>query len=71
VPFGTAEEHGLYFVAYSAQRSRYDRMLARKFGTPATVCATVSPTSRVPRAAYYFAPSLDVLSELAGPDVDR
>jgi porphyrinogen peroxidase len=33
VPFGTAEEHGLCFVAFSAQRSRYDRMLARMFGT--------------------------------------
>jgi hypothetical protein len=40
-------------------------------GTPATVCATVSPTSRAVSGAYYFAPSLDVLNELAGPDVDR
>jgi deferrochelatase/peroxidase EfeB len=47
-------------------------MLARMFGTPATVCATVSPTfSRSVSGAYYFAPSLDVLNELAGPDVDR
>ena len=27
--------------------------------------------SRPVSGAYYFAPSLDVLNELAGPDVDR
>jgi putative iron-dependent peroxidase len=53
VPFGTAEEHALYFVAFSAQRSRYDRVLARMFGTPATVCATVSPTLSRPVSGAY------------------
>jgi putative iron-dependent peroxidase len=33
VPYGTVGEHGLYFVAFSADRTRYDRMLARMFGT--------------------------------------
>ena len=32
VPYGTVDEHGLYFVAFSADRSRFDRMLARMFG---------------------------------------
>ena len=32
VPYGTVEEHGLYFVAFSADPSRFDRMLARMFG---------------------------------------
>jgi Dyp-type peroxidase family len=33
VPYGTAEQNGLYFVAFSADRTRFDRMLARMFGT--------------------------------------
>ena len=40
VPYGTVQEHGLYFVAFSADRTRFDRMLARMFGLPATVCTT-------------------------------
>jgi len=72
VPFGTAEEHGLYFVAFSAERSRYDRMLARMFGTAGDgVRDRLTDFSRPVGGAYYFAPSLDVLNELAGPDVDR
>src|SRR6185312_12624823 len=35
VPYGTVAEHGLYFVAFSADRTRFDRMLARMFGTDA------------------------------------
>ena len=33
VPYGTVEEHGLYFVAFSADPSRYGEMLARMLGT--------------------------------------
>ena len=40
VPYGTVGEHGLYFVAFSADPSRYDRMLARMFGIAATACTT-------------------------------
>ena len=32
-PYGTVREHGLYFVAFSADRTRFDKMLARMFGT--------------------------------------
>ena len=72
VPFGTAEEQGLYFVAFSAQRSRYDRMLARMFGTAGdAVRDRLTDFSRPVSGAYYFAPSLDVLNELAGSDADR
>jgi len=68
VPFGTAQEHGLYFVAFSAERSRYDRMLARMFGTDSDgVRDRLTDFSRPMSGAYYFAPSLDVLNELAGP----
>ncbi len=69
VPFGTSQEHGLYFVAFSAERSRYDLMLARMFGTAADgLQDRLTDFSRAVSGAYYFAPSLNVLNELAGPD---
>ena len=69
VPYGTAEEHGLYFVAFSAERSRYDRMLARMLGTAADgVRDHLTDFSRPVTGAYYFAPSLNALNELAGPE---
>ena len=32
VPYGTVAEHGLYSVAFSAERSRFNQMLGRMFG---------------------------------------
>jgi hypothetical protein len=32
-PLGTSNEHGLFFVAFSADPTRFDKMLARMFGT--------------------------------------
>src|ERR1700730_16050927 len=62
VPSGTAQEHGLYFVAFSAARSRYDRMLARMFGAaPDGVHDRLTDFSRPGSGAYYFAPSLNAL----------
>jgi putative iron-dependent peroxidase len=69
VPYGTAAEYGLYFVAFSADRSRYDRMLARIFGTaPDRIRDRLTDFSRPVSGAYYFAPSLNAINELAGPD---
>jgi porphyrinogen peroxidase len=69
VPYGTTEEHGLYFVAFSAERSRYDRMLARMFGNAGDgVHDRLTDFSRPVSGAYYFAPSLNALNELAGPE---
>jgi porphyrinogen peroxidase len=66
VPYGTAAEHGLFFVAYSAERSRFDRMLARMFGTSADgVRDRLTDFSRPVAAAYYFAPSLNALNALS------
>jgi putative iron-dependent peroxidase len=67
VPYGTAQEHGLYFVAFSAVRSRYERMLSRMFGTaPDGIRDRLTDFSRPVSGAYYFAPSLNALNELAG-----
>ena len=69
VPYGTATEYGLYFVAFSADPTRYDRMLARMFGTTADgVRDRLTDFSRPVSGTYYFAPSLNALNELAGPE---
>lgn len=66
VPYGTVAEHGLYFVAFSADRSRFDRMLSRMFGTDADrVHDRLTDFSRPVSGSFYFAPSLSVLAELA------
>jgi len=69
VPYGTLTEQGLYFVAFSADCSRFDRMLARMFGTAADgVRDHLTDFSRPVSGACYFAPSLTTLRELAeGP----
>ena len=59
VPYGTVAEHGLYFVAFSAERSRYDQMLSRMFGAAGDgLHDRLTEFSRPVSAAYYFAPSL-------------
>jgi putative iron-dependent peroxidase len=66
VPYGSALEQGLYFLAFSAERARYEAMLARMFGNAEDgVCDRLTDFSRPVGAAYYFAPSLTVLNELA------
>jgi putative iron-dependent peroxidase len=65
VPYGTVAEHGLYFVAFSADRTRFDRMLARIFGTSEDGLRDhLTDFSRPMSGAYYFAPSLTALREL-------
>ena len=69
VPYGTASEHGLYFLAFSAERWRYDLLLARMFGTASEgIRDRLTDFSRPVTGAYYFAPSLNALNELAGPE---
>ena len=70
VPYGTVDEHGLYFVAFSADPTRFDRMLAQMFGTGDGVRDRLTDFSRATSTAYYFAPSLNALAELGGPEAD-
>jgi putative iron-dependent peroxidase len=66
VPYGTAKEHGLYFVAFSAERTRFDTMLARMFGTSGDGRHDrLVDFSRPVSGAYYFAPPLTLLADLA------
>ena len=69
VPYGTAAEYGLNFVAFSAERSRYDLMLERMFGNaPDGVRDRLTDFSRPVSCAFYFAPSQNALAEAAGPE---
>jgi porphyrinogen peroxidase len=62
VPYGTVHEHGLFFVAFSADPSRFDKMLARMFGTgPDAVRDHLTDFSHPVSGSYYFAPSLQDL----------
>jgi porphyrinogen peroxidase len=66
VPYGTVAEHGLYFVAFSADRTRFDRMLARMFGLDADgLHDHLMDFSRPVTGSFYFAPSLSCLVQLA------
>ncbi len=67
VPYGTVAEHGLYFVAFSADRLRFDRMLARMFGNDG-MRDRLTDFSTPVSGAYYFAPSNTALLALAGPE---
>ena len=68
VPYGTVEEAGLYFVAFSADRARLDRMLGRMFGLEADgLHDHLLDFSRPVSGAVYFAPALHLLAE----DADR
>jgi putative iron-dependent peroxidase len=65
VPYGTVAEHGLYFVAFSADRSRFDRMLGRMFGTGDDgLRDRLTDFSRPVSGAYYYAPPLNLLADL-------
>jgi porphyrinogen peroxidase len=66
VPYGTVAEHGLYFVAFSADRARYDKMLGRMFGTAGDgIHDRLVDFSRPVSGGYYFAPPLSLLAEMA------
>jgi porphyrinogen peroxidase len=65
VPYGTIAEHGLYFVAFSADRSRFDTILGRMFGTGDDgLRDRLTDFSRPVSGAYYYAPPLNLLADL-------
>jgi porphyrinogen peroxidase len=69
VPYGRVAEHGLYFLAFSADPTRFTKMLGRMFG----VCGDslhdhLTDFTRPVSGAFYFAPSLDALDGLLPSD---
>jgi putative iron-dependent peroxidase len=62
VPWGSAEEQGLYFVAFSSDSGRYATMLARMFGKASDgIHDRLTDFSEPVGGGYYFAPSLAAL----------
>jgi putative iron-dependent peroxidase len=65
VPYGTLAEHGLYFVAFSADRARFSRMLGRMFGSDGDgLHDHLTDFSTPVSGAFYFAPALSLLADL-------
>lgn len=65
VPYGDVAERGLFFLAFSAERDRFDEMLARIYGTEGRPERDrLLDFTRAVSGSYYFAPSLDDLLAL-------
>jgi len=71
VPYGTLAEHGLYFVAFAADRERFDRMLGRMFGLADGQRDRLTDFSRPVTGALYFAPPLTLLGLKEEPIHER
>jgi porphyrinogen peroxidase len=64
-PYGTLAEAGLYFLAFSADPTRFTDMLARMFGTTGDgVRDRLTDFSRPISGSFFFAPSLESLGSL-------
>jgi putative iron-dependent peroxidase len=64
-PYGTVDEHGLYFVAFSADPSRFTKMLARMYGTSEDgLHDRLTEFTHPASCAFYFAPPLEALAAL-------
>ena len=67
VPYGTVAEHGLYFVAFSANASRFEKMLRRMFGQSGDgVRDRLTEFTRPVTGALYFVPALEALGDALG-----
>ena len=65
VPYGSLQEQGLYFLAFAADPTRYDKMLARMFGQSEDgIVDRLTDFSRPVSGAYYYAPSRRALGLL-------
>lgn len=62
-PFGTVDESGLYFVAFSADPSRFDKMLARMYGLSGDgLHDHLLDFTRAVSGSSYFVPSIVALN---------
>ncbi|MGE0878890.1 MAG: Dyp-type peroxidase [Acidimicrobiia bacterium] len=67
VPYGTVTEHGLFFLAFSADPSRFEKMLSRMFGTSGdSLKDRLIEFSTPLSGSFYFAPSLQSLEDALG-----
>ena len=66
-PFGSVEEHGLYFLAFSKELSRFDVQLLRMYGlTEDGLHDRLIEFSQAITGAYWYAPSETQLTEVFG-----
>ena len=62
VPYGRVGELGLYFIAFSADPSRFMKMLANMFGTSGDgIHDRLTDFTTPVSGSFFFAPSLDAL----------
>ena len=67
VPYGTVTEHGLYFVAFSGDPSRFDKMLRRMFGAAGDgLHDRLTDFTRPVSGARYFVPSVETIAAELG-----
>lgn len=67
VPYGTVSEHGLFFLAFSADPARFEKMLARMFGTSDDRLSDRLTEFTTPvTGSFYFAPSMEALENALG-----
>lgn len=59
MPYGSTNEHGLYFVAFGADLDRYERMLRRMIGQEDGVVDALFRFSRPVSGGYYWCPPVD------------
>ena len=65
VPFGTVAELGLYFIAFSADISRFEIMLARMFGTIGDgISDRLLEFSRPVSGSFHFAPANEMFASI-------
>ncbi len=64
-PFGTAEEHGLYFLGFTCDIDRFDNVLASMFGLSGDgEYDHLTDFSTAKTGSYWFAPSATALDTL-------
>jgi putative iron-dependent peroxidase len=61
--FGNVREHGLFFVGFSTDPTRFEKMLGRMYGSDG-IRDRLTDFSRPAGGAYYFVPSLEDLREV-------
>lgn len=65
-PYGTLDEHGLYFLAFAHDQSRFDLQLRRMYGiTEDGIRDRITDFSTALTGSYFFAPSNDCLDGIA------
>ena len=69
VPYGRVGELGLYFIAFSADPSRFHKMLANMYGTSGDgLHDHLMDFTQAVSGSFYFAPSLDALDGILPSD---